>query len=623
MSDGRRASIPDAGYRPEPRLFTDGGQCTVRFIAEQDGRSRDFDFTAMPVSGELQIAFARAFHEHTGPAGRVKSFNAAGCTFRYLSQFCKVLSASSQPPHTAADLRPHHLDEFLLSRGPVATAAMSMGVLRALLVNVDGLAPSFVAKCAEWVPQRRERIKSLGSYSADEEKRILKAAREAIRECAKRIRETRQALTQWRSGDPELMSDEHTRRTFEVLDLVERTGEVPREADGTVQRWVGSHGTVTELTSALHLTRFEVAAFITLLVRLTGENGATIATAPAIHHRPDGGVGPIATAQLDLEKPRRGRRRYMTATLSDLPQWASAPNEQGDHTARDELHTSFGVYMLALELAASSRRITGSQRLFVYWIPKGDKGTQGRGFRDRVNAGVVGEWGQELSLLSEPRYPGSPQRLIVSVSRMRLTHLAREQRPVAHSKRTLADIYLRRDRSTLAEYQQLVAEVLTKEVDKARALGSIPQLSAADLAEAKRDPAAVAKRFDVSEQTLRLLISRDADTVLTGCVDNFNSPYSPAGGPCQASFLKCLGCPCARALPHHLPIQVAARDFLHQRRGQIGALRWAERFAVPFTQLEDLLGKAGDAATERAQGETTDDHRALVARLLNGELDQR
>jgi hypothetical protein len=310
----------------------------------------------------------------------------------------------------------------------------------------------------------------------------------------------------------------------------------------------------------------------------------------------------------------------MTATLTDVPPWVTPPKDQGELSGRDELHTAFGLYMLALELTASSRQLTGSQRLLIYWRPKGPG--YGPGFSERIDTELVSRWGRELNLLAASRSPGPAQLLSVGVSRMRITHTAREQRPVAHTKETLADVYLRRDPSTLVEYQKVVAQVLTKEVLKARALGSIPLLSADDLAEAARDPAAVARRVDVSTELLRLLISRDADTVLTSCVDNNNSPFGQPNEPCQASFLKCLECPCARALPHHLPIQIAARDLLQQRRNQVSALNWARRFSVPAARLDDLLASAGAAAVDAAQNQITNDHRDLVERLLAGELDK-
>lgn len=196
-----------------------------------------------------------------------------------------------------------------------------------------------------------------------------------------------------------------------ILDMVERLGELPRSRSGGTEDWVSKHGSVTALTTALHLTYAETCAFVILLVRLTGENGSTITAAPAAHHRPDGGAADTtASAQVDLSKARRGPRRYMTATLSDVPTWAALPEEAGPISGHDELHTPFGVYMLALELGASSRRILGSDRLLTYWIPKGGQGapagrnireSRGRTFRDRLPQSAVGAWGASLMALAE------------------------------------------------------------------------------------------------------------------------------------------------------------------------------------------------------------------------------
>lgn len=609
--------MPAKGYQPPQRLFVDDSACTVRFIAEPDGDTKDFDFTALPVSRDLQVSFAQAFHDHTGPAGKLKAVNSVKALFRFLRIFCEeVLAVERVPPVSAGQLTPAHLDQFRLHQADLASREMNLGVLRALLAHVDGLTPAFLAKCAEWLPQRRGRLKSHDSYTAGEEKRILDAARQTIKAAAQRIREHQTLLQRWRDGDTELTG--YRERYFELLDFVERTGDVPRYVGGTMQSWINKdgYGTVPELMTTVNLTHDEAAAFAVLLVRLTGENGDTILKAPAAHHRPDGGAGPIATAQIDVKKPRRGRRSYMTAALSDLPTWASAPRDQAELSGHDELHTPFGVYMLLLELTSSARRITGSPNLFVYWIP------HGRGFVASAKTGIVGAWGRNLQLIAEPSGPGPCRRLIVSAARMRLTHVAREQRPVAHTTQTLADTYLRRDRSTLDEYQGLVADVLTEETDKARAVGAIAQLTAADVAESVHDPSAVARRFGVDEATLRLLVARDADTVLAGCTDNLNGPFGPPGQPCRASFLKCLDCPCARALPHHLPVQIAARDLLNARRAEMTALRWAQRFAYPFTQLEDLLRQVGDDAVRRAAQQVGDTERDLVNRLLNRELDQ-
>lgn len=629
--------MPEAGYTPPQRLFLDDGECRVRFFSELDGDVIDYDFTSFAVARPLQEAFARAFDAHVGPGGQINGTGGANNAFRQLNAFVKLLIKDERPPSVPADLAPRHLTEFLLSKGDAPTAGMMLGLLRSLLVHVEGLTPQFAAKCSEWVPDRREKITSRGSYSADEEKAILDAARKTVRAAAARIRKARDVLGRWRRGEITQEADPDLFEYGSILDMVESGRELPRNKwDNGTAPWIARHGTVMELMKQLHLNVQETAAITILLVRLTGENGSTIIKAPAAFHRTDGGAGPVSTVQVDLSKPRRGRRRYMTAALSDLPSWAAAPQEEGVLSARDELHTAFGLYMLVLELTAPARRNMGTDRLLVYWVPKAGgprlrQGTvvkrrhkNGPGFRDQLSLSAVGAWGAELNLIAdEPDEDGGPQRLIVGTGRMRVTHSAREQKPVAHTTQTLADTYLRRDKTSLREYQKVVADVLEKEVVKARTAGRIQQLSREDVSEALRAPEPVAKRLGVSTEMMRLLVARDADTVLAACTDNTNSPHSPLGEPCRASFLKCLDCPCARAMPHHLEVQTVALDMIDERRTHMTALRWAERFALPYFQLEDLLKRAGKRAVSKAREQAGDAERELVRRLLDGELDER
>lgn len=66
---------------------------------------------------------------------------------------------------------------------------------------------------------------------------------------------------------------------------------------------------------------WEVAAFLVLLIGLTGQNPNTIADAPVVHHRTHSGAGRTATAIVELRMPRRGRRRDMDVPLPALPTW--------------------------------------------------------------------------------------------------------------------------------------------------------------------------------------------------------------------------------------------------------------------------------------------------------------
>lgn len=618
MTRGRAAALPPRDYEPPSRLLADDGkQCIVLFVPEDGhGERPRFDFSQLPLPDSFRLALAAGFERHTGPAGRVKSARSARQTWRVVRRFSIFLATLEPAPAGPSELRPRHLVEFLASLGPGPTAPMELGLLRSFLPNVEGLPAETQAKCAEWIPSRREQFSSRSSYTAEEEKAILDAARNVVRQAARRIRAARELIERARAGTAGA-DEEHGR----LLAAIETAGDVPKAmVHGRVrpEPWTHEYGAADDLCLSVFPSVSEIAALLLLLVRLTGQNGATIARAPAAHHRPDADAGPVPAVQVDLDKPRRGSKRYMTATFADLPPWACPPAGDADLSARDELHTPFGAYMLAIELTEAARRITGRPELLQYWRRAG--GPAGRGF-GTASEKHVHAWGRSLNLPASVPPGAERERLQVGTGRMRATFMARERRPTAHTEQTHLSTYLRRDRTTLDEYREVVADALAEEVAKARKIGSMPQLTPDEIAEAAVSPEAVAARHGVTPAVLGRLIGREADTVLAGCSDNAHGPFTEPGEPCRASFLKCLECPCARALPHHLPVQVAAHDALADARAAMPALRWARRFALPHAQLSDLLAQAGDPAVARARAAVTAEHQNLVTRLLGRELD--
>ena len=359
---------------------------------------------------------------------------------------------------------------------------------------------------------------------------------------------------------------------------------------------------------------------------MTGENASTIARAPSGHHRPDGHAGGIASAIIELDKPRRGSRRHMDRPLVDLPKWAESETEaaEPDPDRRDNLHTPFGVFMLLHELAGGARQRLASDRLLVWWARTGGGGV-GAGLRVGASSGLIRQWSQIRRIPADPvpgAEPGTlPPPLDVTLGRLRLTYNELNQEPVAHTEKTLVNDYLLRNRGNLVEYQRVVAAALGREVAKARTQAAVQILTAEEVTEAGEHPARVAARHGMDGPTLTRLLAKELDTVMTGCVDHDNSPHAPAGEPCRASFMLCLSCPCARAAPHHLPLQILVRDELAHRRVSTTPLRWAERFALPHTQLTDLLDRADPNAVAEARDSITPEHRGLAERFLARELD--
>ncbi len=628
---GRRAALPPPGPGTRRGLVRDGGRIVVRCFEEETGQSRDFDFAGMPLAPGLMIGLAEAFARRTAPgsgATRMRSFERAHVV---LLRFAEYVATLAWPPREVAHLAPEHVDGFYASRSSMRGAPSELSQLKRLLSSADGLPDAMHLKLAEPSP-RKGKGQKRPSYTPAEFGRIASAARADLRAAAKRIREHRAALEAARAGRFDTGGDPFLARHVELLRFADEFADVPRYAPGrgpvTTGRqapkdWVFEHGRIADIVCRLHLSPTEVAAAAVLMAAMTGQNRSVLTDTPAAHHRADGYTGSTAVAITRARKHRRGRRAHMDLVWSEVPDWVSIPEQPGPVSARDELHTPFGLYMLLHELTARSRELMGDDRLLVGFSCKGGGG-MGRGLRGGVNDLLVAAFGTRHQLMADqPGEHGQPVPLAVTIDQLRMTYLELNQKPVAHTTRTLATTYLLRNHGSLPEYQKVVAAALADEVDKARARGVMLALTAADLARAAADPATVAAEYGIDADTLKKMIAGDLDTVMNACTDNDAGPWSPPGEPCRASFMQCLECANARALPRHLPIQVGVYDALAQRRTAMPALAWVSRFAAPHARLADILDQHGEVAVADARAQMSCADRMLVERFLNRELDLR
>ncbi len=605
----------------------------VRFTSEDGRTSKDFDFARLVVGRELQVAFAVAFDRRTGPSGSRKAMSSVRATYDVLRRFSTYLAGLVTPPSRAAELTAAQLDGYLLGRRHLRTLDREANLLSHTLRAVEGLSERFAAKLLTDPDPTRSRAGTLHSYSQAEFTRILAAARRDARAAAQRIRAHRALLERWRAGQVDRTADQTGWELGLLLDHVERLGDVPRHPNGpSPTKMAVRHGGIRYLMSLIHLPWQDAAAFVVLLIGLTGQNGGTIAAAPASHHRADGDAGGTATAIVELSKPRRGKRRsHMDVPLTALPDWLTVdPATAQAVTAKDELHSPFGVYMLLLELTGPARRLVGTDRLLVSWACSGGGGVGG-GFRVGLVKQMIPAWGRDKAIPADPqppdRQPGGPVVealgvLEVSMARLRLTYLEQHQTAVAHTEQVLANEYLGRNRGNLLTYQRLVARVLDEQVATAKASTLLATLDERDIAHARQHPSAVADRFGIDAPTLKRVLAGELDTVLAACVDHHNGPHAPPGQPCRASFMRCLDCPCARATPQHLPVQVLTLDALAARRAELPPLEWTRRFAVPHAQLADALGRFTPETVAAARAATSENDRRLVDRFLARELDQ-
>jgi hypothetical protein len=194
---------------------------------------------------------------------------------------------------------------------------------------------------------------------------------------------------------------------------------------------------------------------------------------------------------------------------------------------------------------------------------------------------------------------------------------------VDHTEATLASTYLRRNSAALPDYQKVAGRALDDLVREARASNKVRLMSDQDLAEASSDSEKVAKRLGLTLETLERVLAGASDTVAAACSDPSSTPYETDGtGHCTASFLLCLGCPCAVSEPRHHPIQALLWKILNERRHELDPGEWNARYAKAFAQLTDLLDvQAVDA--EEASKLVSGRDRRLIESLLEGRLEIR
>lgn len=600
----------------------------------QDGEERiDLDMSALDLPAALHTALVAALVARTTPGKGLTSIESVKKAYRAVVAFARYLTSLDVVPQSARELTPEQFDGFYEHRKAegIKTASMELADVRLVLVKAEGLSDALSGRLAGALPSRPEG-EPAHSYSRTELKRIAQAARTMLRTAEKRIRSNRELLERFRAGEIDVDHDTDLRRRLQILDHLDRVGDVPRRMRNTAgkyqnapENWVTTRGKVKEVVGWLYLVPEEIAAAAVLFGVMTGQNPEPIVKMTAAHHRADGGVGP-GTAIVGLRKPRRQSRAYMDLALSEVPDWISIPEQPDQISTRDILHTPFGLYVLVHELTARARQFAGGNRLLVtYMASGGGPGTaKGRGWRPmRTDGALISKLGRDWNLPSdEADQEGNPLPMRpLRLETLRMTYIELHQKPVAHTRET-ATRYLVRNRGNINEYRTVVAQALTAEVAKARARSKITAMTAEQVAQAQENVEAVAAELGLEPTVLKRMIAGELDTVLGACTDNTGGAYNP-GEPCRASFLLCLGCECARALPRHLAVQVVVHDRLAERREQMDRLHWAERFAGPHAQLADLLDQADETAVEDARRDAGPDEHKLADRLLNRELDIR
>jgi hypothetical protein len=585
------------------------------FVDESSGRSTLFDFVELPVAEPLRRWLADRVARRLTTRSTVKRLPTARSLVDTARHFAVVLSEHPVTATRPEDVVAEHLLAFRRRYEHLKPRTVSSYVenLRRLLLDDERLSDDARAGLAAI------RVRGMGrrdinkpGYTDTEWQEILTAVRHDVRAARDRIHTARRLLARYRSGELPDGSEEAT--LGRLLDGFERTGQLPRKADTNGTPEVYRCGGLVKVAGMLCLSPDELAAFALLLISLTGQNYGTIAACPAAHFRPDGGLTDEGLALVESCKPRRGPdREHMVIALEDL-----ITGGDPDHRwSRSPLQ----VYRMLLDLGDTARRLSNSQTLFAGRIAK-KTGHTPSPWITTLTSHHVQRWAAARGFpTANAAVPdGKP---VISVKRLRRTAIERRRRPVAHSPTTLRDRYLMPHPAVQAESHAIVAAALDSEVSKARDHARVPVFTQDFVDLARRDPQAAATQAGISMGQLAGLIEGSQDTVLASCHDHLASPYTPPGVACSASFLACLDCANARALPHQLPIQLAAIDALERLRPHLPPAMWARRYAPRLDQLQDITTGFQRAEIDRAKAEITDEHRHRINDLLEGRWDVR
>lgn len=615
---GRRAAQPPPDWQPPERLPTDGDQTTVVFYEEQSGKSHILDFSSFPAPLAMQQWMAVLLAARCGARGGSKRLATAKRYHWILHRFTVVLSEAGRVPAAPGDLAPEHFQIFRDRYEDHPTSLrLHLQSLRRLMRKREELTEEVLRDLLRTRLPAATVAAQVMAYSDHEWQQIMTALRRDVRISRDRIRAGVRLLARFREG--ELIPGSREEALGRMLEEFATTGDLPRNESGALRDEVSRLGGAMAISGMLSLTRDESTAFAMLLSALTAENFGTVKTWPALHTRPDGGVTTQAVALVEETKPRRGPdREHMVAALEDLPASLRELAESEDAEPR-LFHSPLRVYQLLLELTQTARRLSGETRAFIAYSPRSRPAFD----RDMWNTEVhVKHWSQTRGFPSMRKTVagGLPA---VQVRRIRQSALELKRRPVAHSRETLRDYYLKRSRTVQEQSRSVVGKALREQVAKARTAMEVPVFTPDFIDRAAHDPEAAAAEAGLDPEVLKGLLAGEQDTVLTGCVDHLAGPDTPPGTPCTASFFACLGCENARALPHQLPVQIVVRDRLLATRPNSDPTTWRVKYQAATDRLEDILRHYTPAEREQARAKLSDGQSELIDDLLSGRLDLR
>lgn len=570
-NNGRPGALPE--LEPPRRPPNLDGLVVTHIGAKGEGIAV-YDFGQLSLQPAFQTELAQLFSSYARPAGRWGSIRTSGQAFWSLKYFATWLSSNGYRPSNIEALTPATWLEFRLAKVNQGAGLRAIGQTRRILKDSNLLSVETRAEVLRRLPREK---KDGTSYSDDELRRIVVAARRVFRAARQRIKKNLQVLERYRHGEYEPGSAEHA--VGEALEIMLARADLPRRWNRT-RSWPIYEDFVETLGGGgpestwkrLYLSEAEVFAAIVLIASKEGWNATSIAELQ-VPTRVDGTSSGLGNKLLRVELEKRRRRpphRYETRTLED---------SGADSTAR-LLKQIMEVTQPGRDALASNGLAT--DRLFVY-----RRFVVSKEIRNLLRVGMSD---------NAPTRFEAVTNIGVSLRRIRKAVNSRHRRePNQNSQDTHDSVYTITDPHTIEASQVVIARGVTNALE--HAINFVPVVREED--------------GDAGE-----------DTPTASCIDREASPFSPWGVPCSASFMLCLACHNALVMPKHLGRLAHLYESLTNLQQSMPPEFWESEWARHYLRLRTLRTEHySDAQWQVALSEASDTDKAVIDRLLRGELD--
>ncbi|MBZ3908533.1 hypothetical protein [Streptomyces griseiscabiei] len=593
---GRRAALPPSGFHKAPVLDADG--LVLRPVSGDGKPLGVWDFRDGPGPVDFRRSLVAALAAQGRGWGSEDTYRTNARTLRL---FLKAAAAAEPPVTSTGQITVEWWKKW---SGDIHVRRVLAAVVRRA-PGVPEATRVFMETPRRRPPARRGRRRK-EAHTREELKTIRTGAAATVRAGRLRIAANTAVLQRWRAGAIEPGDGDWA--VGEVLDVLARTGDLPRYDDRSVTAYVkgtfGFEGNAASLTR-LFATPDEIGAAAVLLIVHEAWNLSVVKKMDVPTWWPNADRADPAVHQVDTDKARRGRRRYSSNTLVDVGEGS------GGRALRH-----------VLELTAPARatlELLGrpTARLLV-----GHRGLGGaENLRDYANGNVLDAAIRRWQSHARADGVALPQR--IHAQALRHSAQAHHGRARNNTQATHERDYQLLDEGVRDASRGAVELGLTQALDSARQTVAMRLVDHVDgNTDTEAGAELVAKEAEVDIEVARRIVAGRLRTPVASCADFLNSDHSPVGTPCAVSFLLCFACRNAVATGRDLPRIAYLHQAVESLRSAVTPGVWAADWATHHARIGDFLTTYTTTDSRpRLVAAVSEPDRELIHAMLERRLD--